>query len=74
MEKTYQTIKYQITRKTSKYNKYMKWHIECFRSDGTVLSSDYAKTRKEAEMRVSDPVQPLPVGNRLLFTHYEPAT
>ena len=71
MKKIHQTIKYRITRKTSKYNKYMKWHIECFRSDGTILSSDYAKTQKEAKMRVSNPSKPLPIGIELLFTHYE---
>lgn len=71
MEETHQTIKYRITRETSRYNKYMKWHVECFHDNGKLLSSNHTKTKKEAEMRMSRPPRPIPVGNRLLFTHYK---
>lgn len=49
MKKEYQTIKGTIKRETSKYNKYMKWHVEFFRKDGSLLSSQYERTRKDAE-------------------------
>ncbi len=70
METIYQTIYYIIERETSKYNKYMKWHLICFESKNlNVISKEYTKTKKDALALVAKP-HPLPVGDRLLVTSY----
>jgi len=70
--KEYQTIYYRIVRRTSKYNKYIKWFIECYRDkEGkSLLSSAGYRTQKEARGHAKQS-RPLPVGNRLLYTNYQ---
>ncbi len=67
---------YTIKRETSKYNKYMKWHLELFREDKTLLSSEYTKTQKEAkriiERAVNSGKRGFPIGNRMTYTNYYP--
>ena len=41
---------HKITRETSKYNKYMKWHLVT--SSENFTRSDWFKTRKEAEYAI----------------------
>ena len=64
-------IKCRIIRKISKYNKYIKWFTECFRDDGTLLSSSGYRTRKEAENELTDDKIGIPIGNRIIKTRYE---
>ncbi len=68
----HQTIYFKVVRETSKYNKYMKWHVICYRSDKeTLLSSDYAKTKQQAHDKCKQ-TRPIPIGDdRLLITTYE---
>ena len=67
-------ISYKITRKTSKYNKYMKWQLELFRSDNTRLSSQYFKTQKAAIENIERAIyrgqKGFPIGNGLSYTDY----
>ena len=71
MEETTQVIKYQIVRRTSDYNKYIKWFVECFRYDGSLLSSTGYKTRKDAKSSVRETSRSIPIGNRLVKTIYQ---
>ena len=70
--KEYQTIYFKIVRRTSKYNKYIKWFIECYRDiEGeSLLSSCGYRTQREAREKAIQK-RPLPVGNRLLYTNYQ---
>jgi len=69
-----QTVGYKITRETSKYNKYMKWHLEYFRDNNSGLSSNWFKTQKEAIQNVERAIyrgkKGFPIGDRLSFTDY----
>ena len=70
-QKDYQTIYFRVIRETSKYNKYMKWHLLCYRSDKTTtLSSEYTKTRQQA-YDIAKQSRPLAVGDRLQITIYQ---
>ncbi len=71
METETQIIKCRIVRKTSQYNKHIKWFTECFHEDGTILSSFGCRTKKEAETELKDTGIPLAIGNRLIITHYK---
>ena len=70
MKEEYQTIKYKIIRRTSKYNKYIKWFAECYRDDDSLLASAGYRTQKEARNSMKQ-THPLPVGNRLIITTYQ---
>ena len=78
MKHTPDQVYYEIKRETSKYNKYMKWHLLLYREDKTLLSSMYHKTRKAAERDVDNSIlrgkEGFPIGNRLYFTEYLPIT
>ncbi len=60
------TIPYTLKRETSKYNKYMKWHLTFYYEEGgAVLSSEWFKTERQAResvdrMKTRDP---FPIGN-----------
>ena len=55
-----------IKRETSKYNKYMKWHIETH-IDGQLISSEYTKTKPEAMRKLTAPARPMPIGDKIAF-------
>lgn len=61
------TINYKIVRRTSPYNKYIKWFRECYAEDGRLIASEGYKTEKEAR-DTGGSVHRLPVGNRILET------
>ncbi len=65
---------YQIKRETSKYNKYMKWHLELFRENKTLLSSEYFRTEREALASIERSKQTgkegFPIGDHLSYTDY----
>jgi len=57
---------YRIVRETSKYNKYMKWHLTFYHADEkTILSSGWFKTEREAKESVDrmEKRDPFPIGN-----------
>jgi len=68
MTEEHTTIKFKIIRRTSAYNKYIKWFRECYREDKTLLSSSGYRTRKEAEN--FGLLDKMPIGNRIVITHY----
>ncbi len=58
-----QISKFKIVRRTSEYNKYIKWFVETYREDGTILSSAGYRTQREA--REHAPYNHMfPIGNR----------
>jgi len=57
------TIEYTIKRETSRYNKYMKWHVT------SRSLSDYYRTKNEAIKSLTSRRKPLPIGDRLIITH-----
>ena len=67
---SYNTGHVTIIRETSKYNKYMKWHVVYNRDDETQLASQWFKTRKAAVESVTQKRSPLPVGNGFTMTFY----
>lgn len=70
MEIENRTIKYRIIRKTSPYNKYIKWFLETYRDDGSLLSSSGYKTEFLARNVIKND-KSIPLGNKLIFIHYE---
>ena len=53
---------YKIIRKTSEYNKYIKWFTKIFRADKSLLSSEGYRTRKKAVECITKRREPLPIG------------
>ncbi len=68
-EVTLNRITATLKRKTSKYNKYMKWHYQTFREDGSLLSGQYFKSKPQAMEHISRLVRPFPIGDRFSVTH-----
>ena len=70
-----ETVFYEIKRETSKYNKYMKWHVSMFREDKSLLSSEHFKTQKEAISSIDRAKwrgqRGFPIGDKLFYTNYE---
>jgi len=71
---TINKVYYTIKRETSKYNKYMKWHLELYHEDKSLLSSEYCKTRKLAQNIIDRAIdrgrKGFPIGNRLSYSEY----
>ena len=67
----YITRKYKIIRRTSQYNKYIKWYAETYRDDGSVISSLGYRTEREARESVIPKENPFPIGDRLIHTTME---
>ena len=76
MTKTFGKVFYTLKRETSKYNKYMKWHVEYYREDKTLNASEWFKTRKEAKQNIDHSIwrgqKGFPIGNSMSFTEYTP--
>ena len=74
MENSFNKCSYTAKRETSQYNKRMKWHLECFREDKSLLSSQYFKTQKEMILYIDHMKQRgrsgFPIGNHVSFTEY----
>ena len=62
-------VKFRIARRTSKYNKYIKWFAETFRDDGSILSSFGYRTEREARSSIKS--GPFPIGNRIINYTYQ---
>ena len=58
-------VNFKIIRRTSKYNKYIKWFAETYREDGRLLGSFGYRTQKEARKSVEDR-KPMPVGDHFV--------
>ncbi len=65
MEVYQTTVYFKIVRRTSKYNKNIKWFAETYRFDKTLLSILGYRTQKEARESVKDR-PPMPVGTRMV--------
>ena len=64
-------IKYKIVRRTSPYNKYIKWFREYYNKDNFMFSSIGYKTEREA--RDLDKIKSVPIGNRITEYIYSEA-
>lgn len=74
MEKSHNTVKYEIVREDSQYNKRIKWYLKNYRADGSISSSLGFKTRREAEEQVQSDIYRgeagFHIGNRIAYTEY----
>ena len=66
----YQTIKYKVIRKTSDYNKYIKWFVEKYAEDGKLIGSSGYRTEKEARQTIK-PNSQIFIGNEEVCTIYQ---
>ena len=57
-----------IIRETSKYNKYMKWHVNLEYENGS-KSSQHFKTKPEAIRYLTQPRQAMPIGKFMSLSH-----
>ena len=57
-----------LKRETSKYNKYMKWHLIQTSENGSI-SSQYFKTKPETLRHLHKPHRPMPIGNHMSLRH-----
>ena len=64
-------IKYKIVRRTSPYNKYIKWFREYYNKDNFMISSIGYKTERGA--RDFSKQHHLPIGNRIIEYIYTEA-
>lgn len=62
-------VKFKVVRRTSPYNKYIKWYAETLREDGTVASSFGYRTQKEAYDSIKS--GPFDIGNRMIYYLYQ---
>ena len=58
----------QIKRETSKYDKYMKWHMLTI-SANNAMASEYFKSQPEALRYLNKPRRPMPIGTRMSLTY-----
>jgi len=61
---------YSITRETSQYNKYMKWHLIINFENGA-KASNFFKTQKETIESVMALRRPLPIGDNMALSYYQ---
>ncbi len=65
---------YELLRETSKYNKYMRWHVKYYLENKTLVASDWFKTEREAQESIETAIyrgrQGFPIGKMLSFTEY----
>ena len=75
MDNSHDKCFFKIERETSKYNKYMKWHLIYYREDMSVLASHFTKTEREAMENVKQSKEigerGFPIGNRITYTTYD---
>lgn len=62
-------VDYRVIRKTSHYNKYIKWFVETYGDNGEILSSCGYRTQKEARTKIRNHV--MPIGNRMIQIQYK---
>ena len=61
-----QIVRYKIVRRDSPYNKYIKWFVETYRKDGTLISSFGYRTERLARESVTPNKYTFPVGGKLV--------
>lgn len=61
-------VKANVIRKTSKYNKYIKWFVETS-VDENMVSSEGFRTKKSAIEMLTRSRRPFPIGNKMTLTH-----
>lgn len=64
-----QVVKFRIVRRTSQYNRYIKWYAETFREDGSIASSFGYRTQREARASIKSGL--FPIGKRMNHYIYE---
>jgi hypothetical protein len=61
-----QICRFKIIRRTSQYNKHIKWYAETFTKDAKLVSSYGYRTEREARQSVIPRENPFPIGDRLI--------
>ena len=61
-----QICRFKIIRRTSQYNKYIKWYAETFSEDTKLISSCGYRTEREARQSVIPKENPFSIGDRII--------
>jgi len=61
-----QILRYKIVRRNSPYNKYIKWFVEIYLEDGTLISSCGYRTERLARESVTPEEYTFPIGAKLV--------
>jgi hypothetical protein len=61
-----QILRYKVVRRNSPYNKYIKWCVEIYQEDGTLISACGYRTERLARESVTPDEYPFPIGDRLV--------
>ncbi len=61
-----QIVRYKIVRRNSPYNKRIKWFLETYGKDGTLISSFGYKTERLARESVIPTKYTFPIGGKLV--------
>lgn len=64
-----QVVRFRIVRRTSQYNRYIKWFAETLREDGSVASSFGYRTEREARGTCGGGL--FPIGDRVINYVYQ---
>lgn len=76
MRQTKSTVKWEIVRETSKYNKRIKWYYRTYLDDGTMVSSTGCRTKDEAQSTHDHMVyigkEGFHIGNHVKYVDYIP--
>lgn len=66
-----QILRYKVVRRNSPYNKYIKWFVETYREDGTLISSCGYRTERLARESVTPDKYTFPIGNKLVHVELQ---
>ena len=61
-----QILRYKVVRRDSPYNKYIKWFVETYRENGTLISSCGYRTERLARESVIPNEYTFPIGGKLV--------
>ncbi len=61
-----QIVRYKVVRRDSPYNKHIKWFLETYGKDGTLISSFGYKTERQARESMTPNKYTFPVGGKLV--------
>ena len=61
-----QILRYKVIRRNSPYNKYIKWCVQIYQEDGTLISSCGYRTERLARESVTPDEYTFPIGDKLV--------
>jgi hypothetical protein len=69
-----QILRYMIVRRNSPYNKNIKWFVDTYLEDGTLISSCGYRTERLARESVVPNEYPFPIGDKLVHIELQEIT